>query len=55
MATQTKRAAIYMRVRSTSDQTTANQLQELERVAAFRGWTVVKIYKDEGIKRCGGS
>jgi DNA invertase Pin-like site-specific DNA recombinase len=42
------RVAIYARV-STSTQTTANQLVDLERVAALRGWTVVETFCDEGI------
>ena len=41
------RAAIYARV-STADQTCENQLLELHRYAAARGWTVVD-YVDQGI------
>jgi DNA invertase Pin-like site-specific DNA recombinase len=44
----TKRVAIYSRV-STSGQTTANQLQELEKVASQRGWQVVEVFEDKGI------
>lgn len=42
------KAAFYLRV-STSDQTTDNQLRELQQVAVARGWTVVRVYKDEAI------
>jgi DNA invertase Pin-like site-specific DNA recombinase len=42
------RVAIYARV-STSSQTTANQLADLERVATLRGWTIVETFQDEGI------
>ena len=49
MATS-RRAALYVRV-STSDrgQTVANQLQPLQEAAGRLGWTVVAIYRDEGI------
>lgn len=50
----TKRAAIYARV-STSGQTTANQVRELRAVARRSEWTVVKIYKDDGISGAHGS
>jgi DNA invertase Pin-like site-specific DNA recombinase len=43
-----KRAAIYVRV-STEDQTTDNQLIELQAIAARAGWDVVKIYQDAGV------
>ena len=43
-----KRAAIYVRV-STGDQITANQSEELEAVAAQRGWQIVATYTDNGI------
>jgi DNA invertase Pin-like site-specific DNA recombinase len=42
------RAAIYLRV-STTDQTTENQRQALEAVAAAREWSVVATYEDHGI------
>lgn len=48
MSPSTKRVAIYSRV-STSGQTTANQLQELEKVASQRGWQVVEVFEDKGI------
>src|SRR5688500_7553113 len=41
------RAAIYARV-STSDQTCENQLLELHRYAAARGWSITD-YVDEGV------
>ena len=49
MATS-RRAALYVRV-STSDrgQTVENQLQPLQEAARRLGWTVVAIYRDEGI------
>ena len=45
-----RRAALYVRV-STSDrgQTVENQLQPLQEAAGRLGWTVVAIYRDEGI------
>jgi DNA invertase Pin-like site-specific DNA recombinase len=42
------KVAFYIRV-STSDQTTDNQLRELQQVAQSRGWSVVHVYKDEAI------
>ena len=49
MATS-RRAALYVRI-STSDrgQTVENQLQPLHEAAGRLGWTVVTIYRDEGI------
>ena len=48
--TSEKRAALYVRV-STADrnQTIENQLQPLQEAAGRLGWTVVAIYRDEGI------
>jgi DNA invertase Pin-like site-specific DNA recombinase len=46
--TGTKRAAIYLRV-STTGQNTDNQRLELERIAERRGWTVAEVYEDFGI------
>lgn len=40
--------ALYLRV-STEDQTTANQLPELERYAATRGYQIVETYLEEGV------
>ncbi len=42
-----KRVAFYLRV-STGEQTTKNQLRELEQVAKRSGWDVVKIYRTPG-------
>ena len=54
MATS-RRAALYVRV-STSDrgQTVENQLQPLQEAAGRLGWTVVAIYRDEGISGAKG-
>jgi DNA invertase Pin-like site-specific DNA recombinase len=46
--TKKKRAAIYLRV-STSSQTTENQLRELRGVAVQRGWHIVDVYEDRGV------
>ncbi len=40
--------AIYSRV-STGRQTTENQERELQTIADRMGWTVVKVYRDQGI------
>jgi DNA invertase Pin-like site-specific DNA recombinase len=48
-----KRVAIYTRV-STDSQTTANQLRELEAVAARMGWQVVGVYEDQGVSGAKG-
>ena len=55
MATATKRAALYVRV-STSDkgQTVENQLQPLQEAATRLGWTVVAVYRDEGVSGAHG-
>jgi DNA invertase Pin-like site-specific DNA recombinase len=42
------RVAIYSRV-STDHQTTENQERELHAIADRMGWTVVKIYRDQGV------
>jgi DNA invertase Pin-like site-specific DNA recombinase len=47
------KVALYLRV-STANQTTDNQRQELERVAALRGWSIVEIYTDHGISGAKG-
>jgi DNA invertase Pin-like site-specific DNA recombinase len=49
------RAALYVRV-STSDrgQTVENQLQPLQEAAGRHGWTVVAVYRDEGINGAQG-
>lgn len=51
--TGSKRAAIYLRV-STSGQNTQNQRLELERIAERRGWTVTEVYEDFGISGAKG-
>src|ERR1700681_3706627 len=50
MATATKRAALYVRV-STSDrgQSVENQLAPLQEAAGRLGWSIVAIFRDEGI------
>jgi DNA invertase Pin-like site-specific DNA recombinase len=48
-----KRAAIYLRV-STTDQHTSNQELELRQAAERAGWEVVKVYKDHGISGAKG-
>ena len=50
---KTKRAAIYLRV-STTDQNTSNQEHELRQLAERAGWEVVKVYKDQGISGAKG-
>lgn len=47
----TLKVAIYVRV-STSNQSTENQVYELQRVAAARGWEIFGSYADEGISGC---
>src|ERR1700684_4281015 len=42
------RVAIYSRV-STDHQTTENQERELHAIAERIGWTVVKVYRDQGV------
>lgn len=49
----TKRVAIYLRV-STKDQTTENQLRELQQVADRAGWEVVRVLEDVGISGAKG-
>jgi DNA invertase Pin-like site-specific DNA recombinase len=48
-----KRVGIYLRV-STRDQTTDNQLRELQVVADRAGWEVVKVFEDAGISGAKG-
>jgi DNA invertase Pin-like site-specific DNA recombinase len=45
---KTKRVAIYVRV-STDGQTVANQERELAAVAERHGWTVVEVFRDQGV------
>lgn len=49
----TKRVAFYLRV-STDAQTTENQQRDLQRLAEYRGWTVVGEYRDQGIGGAAG-
>jgi DNA invertase Pin-like site-specific DNA recombinase len=51
--TGSKRAAIYLRT-STSSQNTENQRLELERIAEGRGWAVTEVYEDFGISGAKG-
>lgn len=55
MATSTRRAALYVRV-STADhgQTVENQLQPLQEAARRLGWSIVAVFKDEGISGARG-
>jgi DNA invertase Pin-like site-specific DNA recombinase len=55
MAKRTKNhtVAIYTRV-STDHQTTQNQERELREIAERMGWTVVEVYKDQGVSRAKG-
>jgi len=48
MTKQTKRVALYLRV-STTEQTTDNQLLELDAVIKHCGWKTVEVYEDHGI------
>src|SRR5580693_8012341 len=52
-AGMSKRVALYVRV-STDGQTTANQTHELAAWTARCGYTVVQVYKDEGISGAKG-
>jgi DNA invertase Pin-like site-specific DNA recombinase len=45
--------AVYIRV-STVHQNSDNQLHELERVAALRGWNIVATFRDDGISGAKG-
>jgi DNA invertase Pin-like site-specific DNA recombinase len=47
------RVALYLRV-STSEQTVANQRDELQRVAASKGWAITHEFADEGISGAKG-
>jgi DNA invertase Pin-like site-specific DNA recombinase len=47
------RIAVYARV-STFNQTADNQLHELQRVAALRGWSIVATFRDDGISGAKG-
>jgi DNA invertase Pin-like site-specific DNA recombinase len=47
------KVVFYLRV-STDGQTTDNQRAELQRVAAARGWQIVKVYDDNGVSGAKG-
>ena len=50
MPTATRRAALYVRVSTAvRGQTVENQLQPLQEAAGRLGWSIVSIYRDEGI------
>jgi DNA invertase Pin-like site-specific DNA recombinase len=55
MAKRTKNhtVAIYTRV-STDHQTTENQERELREIAERMGWTVLEVYKDQGVSGAKG-
>ncbi len=48
-----KRVGIYLRV-STKDQTTENQLRELQQVTERASWDVVRVFEDAGISGAKG-
>ena len=49
-----KRIALYVRTSTVNGQTTKNQERELQAVAERHGWTVVTIFKDQGISGAKG-
>jgi len=53
MVKGSKRVALYARV-STDQQTTRNQLRELQEIAERHGWTVVATFQDQGISGAKG-
>jgi DNA invertase Pin-like site-specific DNA recombinase len=55
MATSTRRAALYVRV-STSDRghSVENQLAPLQEAAGRLGWSIVGVFRDEGISGATG-
>ena len=55
MPTSTRRAALYVRVSTADrDQTVENQLQPLQEAAGRLGWTIVAVFRDEGISGARG-
>jgi DNA invertase Pin-like site-specific DNA recombinase len=44
-----KRVAIYVRVSTRRDQTTQNQIGELQKYCERQGWQVVELYDDSGV------
>ena len=51
-AKRNKPVALYVRV-STDYQSVRNQEIELQAVAERHGWTVIAVYRDQGIRRQG--
>src|SRR5436853_6575933 len=49
-----KRVAIYIRVRTSKQDTDNHQRRELEAVAKRCGWQIVKVYEDAGISGAKG-
>jgi DNA invertase Pin-like site-specific DNA recombinase len=47
--TDAKRVAIYARTSTADNQTTENQIRELQAVAERHGWTVAGVYDDNGV------
>jgi hypothetical protein len=45
----TKRIAIYARTSTADDQTTENQIRELQHVANRHGWIIVRVFDDNGV------
>jgi DNA invertase Pin-like site-specific DNA recombinase len=54
MKTKRKRVALYVRTSTANGQTTRNQERELQAVAKRHGWTVAKVYRDQGISGAKG-
>ncbi|KAA0681999.1 recombinase family protein [Roseomonas genomospecies 6] len=48
------RVAIYARVSTDRNQTVENQLRDLTQVAQHLGWTIVEVFRDEGISGAKG-
>lgn len=48
------RVAIYARISTDRNQTVENQLRDLTQVAQHLGWTIVEVFRDEGISGAKG-
>ena len=48
------RVAVYARVSTDRNQTVENQLRDLTGVAQRLGWTIVEVFRDEGISGAKG-
>lgn len=48
------KVAIYARVSTDRNQTVENQLRDLTQVAQHLGWTIVEVFRDEGISGAKG-